>query len=233
MAAKKKSPRNDFSNNPFKDLKGLSVSDERVEKSSAKQKAPAPPPLAKPVQKQEEDPRLFEQEMGWLGVQRLTQDAPPNNDVRQEGDSTEQTMDATVTQEDDETLLALAMDGVEATFKDDWPADQSEAAAPRRRRQLKRGHVKPEAELDLHGLTREEALTRVGHFLENARHHGFRVVLVITGKGTRADGEGVLRSAVGSFLSNQPGMVLEWFEAPRQYGGSGALVVFLRRERDV
>ncbi len=224
MADKKKSPRNDFSNNPFKTLKGLSVSDEGPAAKSTKQpvvqtqKFPQQPP---------DDPTLFDKEMGWLGVRRLAQDEPS------EDSSPVKTAETQVSAEkDDAESFALAMSGMETTFEDDWPEAPVETASPRRRRQFKRGQAKPEAELDLHGLTREEALTKVGYFLENARHHGFRVVLVITGKGDRSGGEGILRSAVSAFLSNQSGVVLEWFEAPRQYGGSGALVVYLRRDRD-
>jgi len=226
MADKKKSPRNDFSNNPFKTLKGLSVSDEGAgEKRAQKQVSPVQP-TEKVSQQTKDDPALFEKEMGWLGVSRLEQDVP-SRDI-----ATAEVFVTPASDDEEETeAFALAMDGLETTFEDEWPDDSAEPAPPRRRRQLKRGQVKPEAELDLHGLTRDEALTKVGCFLENARHHGFRVVLVITGKGDRSGGEGVLRSAISAFLSNQSGVVLEWFEAPRQYGGSGALVVYLRRER--
>lgn len=226
MADKKKSPRNDFSNNPFKTLKGLSVSDQDPgTKPDTRQVAPTQP-AEKTPQQPADDPALFEQEMGWLGVRRLEQDAPPD-DIS----SAESSVGQVSAEEEGTESFALAMSGMETTFEDNWLDDSVESAAPRRRRQIKRGQIKPEAELDLHGLTREEALTKVGYFLENARHHGFRVVLVITGKGDRSGGEGVLRSAVGAFLSSQPGVVLEWFEAPRQYGGSGALIVYLRRER--
>jgi len=227
MADKKKSPRNDFSNNPFKTLKGLSVSEQHSGTKPDKSQVSPTQPAEKLPQQPTDDPALFDKEMGWLGVRRLAQDEPSDDSSPVKTPVAQVSAD-----EEDAESFALAMSGMETTFEDDWPESPVVTASPRRRRQFKRGQVKPEAELDLHGLTREEALTKVGYFLENARHHGFRVVLVITGKGDRSGGEGILRSAVSAFLSNQSGLVLEWFEAPRQYGGSGALVVYLRRDRD-
>jgi len=93
---------------------------------------------------------------------------------------------------------------------------------------VRQGKLKPEAQLDLHGQQCEEALARVGHFLENACFHQLRCVLIITGRGQHSAQGPVLRQAVEDFLSG-PGekLIAEWGRAPRQYGGEGALVVFL------
>jgi DNA-nicking Smr family endonuclease len=95
-------------------------------------------------------------------------------------------------------------------------------------RQVGRGQLKPEAELDLHGLTVEESSAQVRFFLQNASYQGFRVVLVITGKGLHSNDEPVLRRAMEKLLNELREQVLEWGVAPRRYGGDGALVVFLR-----
>jgi DNA-nicking Smr family endonuclease len=54
-------------------------------------------------------------------------------------------------------------------------------------------------------------------------------VLVITGKGNNSTGEPVLQQAVAAWLRDAGReLVLEIAPAPREMGGSGAFVVFLR-----
>lgn len=102
-------------------------------------------------------------------------------------------------------------------------------ARPRRLKQLERGLLKPEATLDLHGLSRTEALARVRAFLGHASRQGWPAVVIVTGKGLHSPGGPVLRLAIEQLLAAEPQLVLEWAPAPRLYGGGGALVVFPRR----
>jgi DNA-nicking Smr family endonuclease len=98
-----------------------------------------------------------------------------------------------------------------------------------RLRQVKRGIITVDHQLDLHGLTREEALEALSRFLRNARQRGQKAALVITGKGNNSPGEPVLQQAVASWLRDAGReLVLEFAPAPREMGGSGAFVVFLR-----
>jgi DNA-nicking Smr family endonuclease len=97
---------------------------------------------------------------------------------------------------------------------------------------LKRGQLRPEARLDLHGMTQEEAHRALEGFLTSAQESGKRAVLVITGKGS-GGGRGVLRDAVPRWLGEAPnrGRVLATATAQPKDGGSGALYVLLRRRR--
>ena len=96
--------------------------------------------------------------------------------------------------------------------------------------QVKRGVVSVSHQLDLHGLTREEALAALPRFLLSAQKKGQKAVLVITGKGNHSAEEPVLQQAVASWLREAGrGPVLEFAPAPREMGGSGAYVVFLRQ----
>jgi DNA-nicking Smr family endonuclease len=224
MSGKKSTPNN-FSHSPFNDLKGLSVSDQ-PDAPNPEQEPPKPDPdlvIAR------EDPRAFEKEMLGLGVKRLERHADIDEAAEQ---SPVFPLPGAVGEDygemDDDALFQLAISGMDRVFKDDWSEEGSGPAAPRRLRQLKLGKLKPEAQLDLHGLTREEALDKVGFFLDNACHHGFRAVLIITGKGSRSTGGPVLRNAVIALLNLSQERILEWSVAPARYGGSGALVVFLR-----
>jgi DNA-nicking Smr family endonuclease len=102
--------------------------------------------------------------------------------------------------------------------------------AGNRLRQVKRGVVSVSHQLDLHGLTREEALEALPGFLHSAQQKGQKAVLVITGKGNHSPEEPVLHQAVASWLRDAGRkIVLEFTPAPREMGGSGAYVVFLRK----
>lgn len=106
--------------------------------------------------------------------------------------------------------------------------------------QLRRGKRKPEARLDLHGMTLAEAGPRLSQFISRAYADGLRLVLIITGKGKdRDDGgpiplpRGVLRRQVPQWLSSasMSPMVMEVAEAHLKHGGSGAFYVYLRRRK--
>lgn len=109
----------------------------------------------------------------------------------------------------------------------------------RRLRDLKRGKLKPEARIDLHGMTAARAHDALAGFIARARANGVRLVLVITGKGRSSDPEedprrmGVLRHAVPQWLG-MPALarhVLQVVPASGRHGGGGAYYVYLRRQR--
>jgi DNA-nicking Smr family endonuclease len=113
---------------------------------------------------------------------------------------------------------------------------QQPAAIERRLRQkLSRGRAAPDAEIDLHGMRREEAFVALRKFLLRAQSDGARLVLVVTGKGNRAASgdfaRGVLRNSVPGWLCGPEyqAIVAGFEEAARPHGGSGALYVRLRR----
>ena len=98
---------------------------------------------------------------------------------------------------------------------------------------MKRGQMRIEARLDLHGHTQAEAHGELAAFLADAQARGKRCVLVITGKGVTKEGGGVLRASMPRWL-NEPGnraRVLAFDYAQPKHGGMGALYVLLRRKR--
>ncbi len=104
-------------------------------------------------------------------------------------------------------------------------------------RKLKRGKLAPEARLDLHGMTLEQAHTRLLGFIDASAARGLRLVLIITGKGRPGSDNnpipsrpGVLRRQVPHWLRAMP-MILQITQASRKHGGEGALYVYLRRRR--
>ncbi|MGO8864908.1 MAG: Smr/MutS family protein [Alphaproteobacteria bacterium] len=98
---------------------------------------------------------------------------------------------------------------------------------------LRRGEMPIEARLDLHGHSQDEALGALLAFVERAWRERRRTLLVITGKGRRAEGEGILRAAVPRWLNAAPlrKHLLAFARAQPKDGGAGALYLLLRRQR--
>lgn len=112
-----------------------------------------------------------------------------------------------------------------------------------RQRRLARGQMDPEARIDLHGLTRDQARAALTGFLLGARARGERLVLAITGKGREGDGRddlapiprkpGAIRHDLPHWLGQAPlrALVLDVRPAHRRHGGGGAFYIYLRRQR--
>ena len=95
-------------------------------------------------------------------------------------------------------------------------------------RKLRRGVWAIQAQLDLHGLRRDEARERLATFLREAHHAGLRCVRVVHGKGHGSPGrEPVLKAKVRSWLV-QKSEVVAFAQARASDGGNGALMVLLR-----
>ncbi len=98
---------------------------------------------------------------------------------------------------------------------------------------LRRGRLRPEARLDLHGLTQDKAHRALNRFIAQAQSSGVRSIIIITGKGRVSEGGGVLRNQVPQWL-NGPDIrpsILAFTAAQPRDGGAGALYVLLRKQR--
>jgi DNA-nicking Smr family endonuclease len=207
-------------------LKGLSAldapptrpgTDKALEKSA---KAPNPPA---------DDLNAFADEMDFLGVRPLPERDPAAHNPDRGSPARSSPAGGLSREERDRAAFLEAVGTMSTTFADDWQdAESARQAAPRRIRQVARGLLKPEAELDLHGLTANEAMAKVRFFLQDARHRRLQTLLIITGMGLHSKDGPVLRQALEKILGQMPELVLEWAVAPRRYGGDGAVVVFLR-----
>ncbi len=99
---------------------------------------------------------------------------------------------------------------------------------------LKAGALSPEAHLDLHGMTVEQAYDALSDFVREQYLNTSRCLLIITGRGRNSpSGQGVLRQAVQSWLTRDPfkRVVLAFCTALPRHGGAGALYVLLRKRR--
>jgi len=92
--------------------------------------------------------------------------------------------------------------------------------------------MKPEAEIDLHGLTSDIAALKVSEFLTNSRNKGLKKVSIITGKGNHSEnGLAVLRDVALEEIrfSN---IVREAYHPKAIYGGSGVIWVIFKSITD-
>jgi DNA-nicking Smr family endonuclease len=99
------------------------------------------------------------------------------------------------------------------------------------RQRLARGRLAIDAAIDLHGLRQDEAYRALRAFLVREQAAGARIVLVVTGKGMRGEGGGVLKRHAPHWLSAPEWrrFVSGFDQAGRGHGGEGAMYVRLRR----
>lgn len=104
---------------------------------------------------------------------------------------------------------------------------------------LRRGKLKPEARIDLHGMTLAQARPALTAFILTAHARQRRLVLVITGKGKRGADPGPIPVRPGALrhevplwlrLPPLPQSVLQVVQAHARHGGEGAWYVYLRRK---
>lgn len=220
---KQASKQKEFSASPFKALKGAPLELKGT---------PAPPPPKKEEQPAKaalelSDEMLFFEAVA--GVRRLAGSPAPAQVKAQQTVKVQR-------EEEDQAVFLKALEALrlDVRFADQVQEDEPAArpAPVNRLRQVRRGGIRIDLQLDLHGLTRDEALENLDRFVKAAFNRGQKGVLVITGKGNNSPGEPVLRSAVANWLrENGKGMVAEFVQAPNDMGGSGAFVVFFKEKK--
>ncbi len=119
------------------------------------------------------------------------------------------------------------------------PAPAPSGLDRRTEEKLRKGRRKPDARLDLHGMSAARAHAALKIFVADSQALGRRCVLVITGKGAEVEpgfGEiapGVLRREAPRWLASPPlsQMIVNVSQAHDRHGGGGALYVYLKRRR--
>ena len=95
-------------------------------------------------------------------------------------------------------------------------------------RKLRRGHWVVQAQLDLHGMTSDEARMNLVAFLNACKKNGHRCIRIIHGKGLGSKNrEPVLKIKVRNWLM-QRDEILAFTQARQVDGGGGAVVVLLK-----
>ena len=216
-------PAVDFKTNPFKALKGFAPQALPKEK---KQDVPLSRPVKEPLD--EDEAELFLRSVE--GARRIAGAPGP---ALPRAEQIAEAKPQKVSQEDAQVFLeAMQKIGTNFTPVVSEAEGEERRSATSRTRQLRRGTIAISETLDLHGYVKDEALQRLARFISGAYHRGSKAVLVITGKGLNSPDGPVLQGSVDAWLREQgKGMVIEVVQAPRDKGGSGAVVVFLRTNR--
>jgi DNA-nicking Smr family endonuclease len=142
-----------------------------------------------------------------------------------------------LTQEEDDA--AVLRESLSDLFDVDGLLDEDpslsyarEGVGPDVVKKLRKRHWPVQDEIDLHGMTRDQARDQVTDFLHRANRRGVRCVRIIHGVGYgSAGGEPVLRGVVHSWLV-QKNEVVAFCVAGRSDGGHGALIVLLKPALD-
>jgi DNA-nicking Smr family endonuclease len=118
---------------------------------------------------------------------------------------------------DDESLLET----------DDSLSYRRSEVGPDVLRKLRRGMWVVQAQVDLHGLRRDEAREALALFLAEAAKQGWRCVRVVHGKGHGSPGRLPVLKAKARHWLMQRQDVLAFIQARGPDGGAGALIVLL------
>jgi DNA-nicking Smr family endonuclease len=213
----------EFHVTPFGVLKGVALPDEA---SAVAHK----PVILKPVEVPDNGRNLFLQEMADVRPFHPAAKKPVPIGSHPLQKTAEKMVDELKTAEKNTFMQEIGRLKLDTKFSDSIPDDgEMQPLSGNRVRQVKRGIVSVDFQLDLHGLTRDEALEALARFLRSARQKCQKAALIITGKGNHSPDEPVLHQAVASWLRDAGREhVVEFAPAPRELGGSGAYVVFLR-----
>jgi DNA-nicking Smr family endonuclease len=211
----------EYAAQPFAALKGM-------KSALVESPVPSPPPVLTPVE--EDGDLLFLRAMAAVRPMQSSKNRPLGTPPA----ALPEQPAVLTAPEQQEFLAALRQLRLDVSFRDSLPgdADPKRPKTVDRLHQLKRGTIKLDYELDLHGLTRDEAMDSLAAFVASAVRRQQKAVLVIVGKGLNSPGEPVLQGAVAAWLRDHGrDLVAEFAPAPRDMGGDGAFVVFLKNLR--
>lgn len=97
---------------------------------------------------------------------------------------------------------------------------------------LKKGQIPFEAKIDLHGATVSQAGKELQAAINECYQHGLRCILVVHGRGKGSfDNKPALKTHVNQWLRDSK-KVLAFHSAQPHHGGTGAVYVLLKRQRE-
>jgi DNA-nicking Smr family endonuclease len=121
-------------------------------------------------------------------------------------------------------MLSAWLDSHPVFDKDTSASKTAPTRGERRHRLLQK---KPDARIDLHGLTQDEAWSALEGFFRDCERQGCEKVLIVHGKGNRSAGEGVLKRLTHQFIETNA-LAGESGNSDAENGGTGSTWVLLK-----
>ncbi len=218
-----KKKKSDIFNPAFSDLK------KKVKVLAKEQVKKEPEKVTVPVEAVVDDAQLFEQAMADVipvsRNNRLRVPAQGRNLKPSHPASNDEEVIAHL-----QELVAGSID-MDITFSDEYIEGSISGVSRNIMKRLKRGQFPVQDHIDLHGLTRMAAETRVRDFLLSSHRHGLRCVLIVHGRGLNSpDSVPVLKERIPVWLNRGPArkIVMAFASAQPYDGGTGAMYVLLR-----
>ncbi len=206
--------------NNFADLKKVS----KQLKAEAKQREAEQKAKKEQEERARRDANQFAAAMAEFGVKRMPQKNLANTHAVKPRPVVRRVEEETQNRRDD---LSDHADTTAFIESEEGGRFRRRNVSPNIPRKLYRGEWKPEATLDLHGLTVDEARQTFVQFLFECRQRGYRCIRLIHGKGYNSEGgEGILRTVVPRWLKQMP-EVMAFVEPKPIHGDAGAVVVLL------
>ncbi|MBI1450698.1 MULTISPECIES: Smr/MutS family protein [Acinetobacter] len=192
--------------------------------------APVPEPIAPiektPEQEQQEDLDFFRKQM--QGVQKIAASniakTAPSLKKKPDAQILAKRASATGPLETDETLLSDTQAMLNPVASQASLSYRIATLQHRVFEDLKAGNLRWFEAVDLHGCTIEEARSAVLQIIQMAKDNNENVLKIVHGKGPEA----ILKTHVNSWL-RQHRDVLAFVSAPEKQGGTGAVLVLLKR----
>jgi DNA-nicking Smr family endonuclease len=123
---------------------------------------------------------------------------------------------------------------IDISFTDEYIEGSVTGFSQKLMQQLKKGQFPVQDYVDLHGLTKQDAETRVRDFLIQSYRLGLRCVLIVHGRGLNSEDHiPVLKKRLPLWLNRGPiNKIVLAFSTARSYdGGAGAVYVLLKRNK--
>ncbi|GHU34595.1 DNA mismatch repair protein MutS [Spirochaetia bacterium] len=132
-----------------------------------------------------------------------------------------------VTKEPEKINPITAWIRIHGVFDKDSVLEESKTDLAEERHRLRYAH--PDATLDLHGCTRDEAWRALEDFFEESKNHGFKKILIVHGKGNHCENGCVLKDVTRRFIELCPIAGASGHEKASS-GGTGATWVLLKKD---
>ncbi|MBU3844813.1 MAG: Smr/MutS family protein [Candidatus Anaerobiospirillum pullicola] len=163
-------------------------------------------------------------------VKRMTQDKVATQTPSMDRDLAKIKQEAAVKDTKEETIDYVSSTFVPMVAPNEVLSYRSPGAQPFLLKKLKNGEYREADFIDLHGKTVEAAYEYTRRYILYARERGFRCILIIHGKGERdhLKRKATIKSYLAHWLKQMP-EVLAYHSAPEWKGGTGALMVILKK----